>query len=79
METNKMKVLMAGAGLAVTLLLPVTSNAQQAQQQTDDQASFSQSVKGMPSTMKRRHIVRSELGTRTSSGHRSTTGVAPMH
>jgi hypothetical protein len=64
-----MKLILASAGLSALLLLPVNANAQQSRQQTDDQASFSQSVKAQPSTPKRRHIIRSELSTRTNRGH----------
>lgn len=67
-----MKIILAGAGLSALLLLPLSANAQQTHQQTDDQASFSQSVKAQPSTPKRRHILRSELSTRTNRGHHTT-------
>lgn len=72
-----MKSLMAGAGLAFILLLPVTSHAQQGRQQTEDQTSFQNNVKAQPSTHKRRQIIRSELSTRTNRGHNSTMGAAP--
>lgn len=71
-----MRFLLAGAGLTAMLLLPLGASAQQGRQQTDDQASFSHSVKALPSTPKRRHIMRSELSTRTNRGH-STMGAAP--
>jgi len=72
-----MKLILAGAGLSALLLLPLTANAQQGRQQTDDQTSFSHSVKALPATPKRRHILRSELSTRTNRGH-NTVGAAPM-
>ena len=43
-----MKSLIAGAGLAIVLLLPVASPAQQGRQQTEDQASFQNNVKALP-------------------------------
>ena len=61
------------AGLAL-VLLAVPANAQRSRQQTDDQAQFSQSVRALPSTHKRRRIERSELSTRTHRGHNSTIG-----
>jgi hypothetical protein len=72
-----MKSLMAGAGLAMLLFLPATSQAQQGRQQTDDQATFKQNVQALPSTHKRRQIIRSELSTRTNRGHNGTVGMAP--
>ena len=72
-----MKSLIAGAGLAIVLLLPVASPAQQGRQQTEDQASFQNNVKALPSTHKRKQIIRSELSTRTNRGHNSTVGAGP--
>ena len=66
-----MKTLMAGTGLAILLLLPVGANAQQGRQQTDDQANFKHNVQALPSTHKRRQIIRSELSTPTNRGHNS--------
>jgi len=68
-----MKLILAGAGLTAMLLLPLSANAQQGRQQTEDQATFSNNVKALPSTPKRRHIIRGELSTRTNRGH-STMG-----
>ena len=73
-----MKLLVAGAGLTALLLLPLTANAQQGRQQTDDQATFSHNVKALPSTPKRQHILRSELSTRTNRGHSGTVGSGSM-
>jgi hypothetical protein len=71
-----MKSLMAGAGLAMLLLMPATSQAQQGRQQTDDQASFKHSVQALPSTHKRRQIIRAETSTRTNrSHHHGTVGM----
>ena len=64
-----MKLILAGAGLTAMLLLPLSANAQQGRQQTDDQANFSHSVRALPATAKRHHILRSELSTRTNRGH----------
>jgi hypothetical protein len=72
-----MKSLMAGAGLAFILLLPVTSHAQQGRQQTEDQTNLQNNVKALPSTHKRNQIIRSERSTRTNRGHTSTMGAAP--
>ena len=72
-----MKLILAGAGLAAMLLLPLSANAQQGRQQTDDQANFSNNVKALPATPKRRSIQRSELSTRTNRGH-NTMGAGPM-
>jgi hypothetical protein len=62
---------------AVLLLAATGANAQQGRQATDDQTSFKQSVKALPSTHKRRQIIRSEMSTRTNRGHNSTMGAAP--
>jgi hypothetical protein len=69
----EMKLLLS-AGLGLLLLAPLSANAQQGRQQTDDQATFSHSVKALPSTHKRKQIIRSELSTRTNRGHSSTMG-----
>ena len=74
-----MKTLMAGTGLAMLLLLPVGANAQQGRQQTDDQSSFKKNVEALPSTHKRRQIIRAEMSTRTNRGHNSTNGSGSMH
>src|SRR5712671_1338844 len=63
-ETH-MRYLIAAGGLALMLLGPSSASAQQGRQATDDQASFSQSVKALPSTHKRRNIIRAERSTRT--------------
>jgi hypothetical protein len=72
-----MKTLMTVTGLAIMLLLPVSSQAQQGRQQTDDQKTFQDNVKALPRTHKRQQIYRSELSTRTNRGHNSTMGAAP--
>jgi hypothetical protein len=72
MMEQVMKLILAGVGLSALLLLPLSANAQQGRQQTDDQASFSQTMKAQPATPKRRHIIRSELSTRTNRGHHTT-------
>ena len=72
-----MKSFMTVAGLATMLLLPVTANAQQGRQQTEDQTNLQNNVKALPPTHKRAEIIRSERSTRTNRGHTSTTGAAP--
>ena len=65
---TQMKLILAGAGLSALLLLPLTANAQQGRQQTDDQTSFSQTLRAQPSTRQRHEIIRSERSTRTNRG-----------
>src|SRR3981189_1713309 len=74
-ETH-MRYLIAAGGLALMLLGPSSVSAQQGRQATDDQASFSQSVKALPSTHKRRNIIRAERSTRTNKPP-GTVGAAP--
>ena len=64
---------MMGAGVAMMLLLPAASYADQ--QKTGDQSSFQNNVKALPSTHKRKQIIRSESGIH-NGGH-STTGMGP--
>ncbi|MEA2995030.1 MAG: hypothetical protein QOG74_579 [Alphaproteobacteria bacterium] len=70
-----MRYLIAAGGLALMLLGPSSASAQ-GQQATDDQRSFSQSVKALPSTPKRRNIIRAERSTRTNKLP-GTVGAAP--
>ena len=73
-----MKIILAGAGLSAMLLLPLAANAQQGRQQTDDQTSFSPTVRAQHSTPQRRQIIRSERSTRTSRGHNMSVGVGRL-
>jgi hypothetical protein len=74
---RQMRYFFAGPGLAIMLLATGSVSAQQGQQATDDQKSFSQSVKALPSTPKRRNIIRAERSTMTNRAPRSTVGVSP--
>jgi hypothetical protein len=65
------KALILNMGRALVAL------AEQGRQETDDQTSFKQSVHALPSTHKRRQIIRSETSTRTNRGHNGTIGAAP--
>jgi hypothetical protein len=69
-----MKTLMIGAAGFALLLLPATSYAG-GHQKTGNQTSFQNNVKALPSTPKRRAIIRSESGS--PSGHSSTSGMGP--
>ena len=71
-----MRYFIAAGGLALMLLGPSSVSAQQGRQATDDQTSFSQSVKALPSTHKRRNIIRAERSTRTNKLP-GTVGAAP--
>jgi len=71
-----MRYFIAAGGLTLMLLGPSSVSAQQGRQATDDQTSFSQSVKALPSTPKRRNIIRAERSTRTNKLP-GTVGAAP--
>ena len=71
-----MKCLLAAAAFSL-MLMPLTASAQRGRQATDDQESFKQSVQALPSTHKRRQIIRSEISTRTNRMHHGTVGAAP--
>ena len=73
---HNMRYFLGAAGLAAMLLAAGVANAQQGRQATDDQTSFKQSVRALPSTPKRREIIRSERSTRTNRAH-ATFGAAP--
>jgi hypothetical protein len=72
-----MRYVLPATAFAIMLLAATSANAQQGRQATDDQTSFKQGVKVLPSTHKRRQIIKSEMSTRTNRGHNSTMGAAP--
>src|SRR4030081_986356 len=74
-ETH-MRYFIAAGGLALMLLGPSSVSAQQGRQATDDQTSFSHSCRALPSTPKRRNIIRAERSTRTNKLP-GTVGAAP--
>jgi hypothetical protein len=71
-----MRSLLAAGAIAL-IFVPGAAFAQQGRQATDDATSFKQGVQALPSSPKRRQIIRSERSTRTNRGHNSTMGAGP--